>query len=179
MSDAIEQQRREAVMRESFLIVARGRNGVIGSEGRIPWRQKADMRHFRNATLGSCLVVGRTTFDGLPSAMPGRTLVVVTSRPLPEGVDAMSASSFEDAVEAALQSGSRAIGFAGGPRIYEEAMALPWLGRAMVTEIDAEPEGDSIMPPLGASWTETIRTVLAATDGEPDAVMIGMTRETS
>lgn len=179
MNDAIERQRREAVRKESFLIVARGRNGVIGAEGRIPWRQKADMRHFRNATLGSCLIVGRTTFDGLPPAMPGRTLVVLTSRPLPAGVDAIAASSFAEAVEAALQSGSRAIGFAGGPRIYEEAMALPWLGRAMITEIDDEPEGDSIMPTLDASWTETIRTVLPATDGEPGAVMIGMTRETS
>lgn len=172
MTDAVDLERRAAVMRDSFIIVARGSNGVIGRGPEIPWRHSGDMRHFRNATLGCALIVGRTTFDTLPRSMPGRDVVVITSRPMPDDSDAIAVTSMEDAVEAALQTGSRAIAFAGGPRIYEAAMGLEWLGRAIITEIAAAPEGDAHMPPLGETWVSCGTTRLVSREGEPEAAVV-------
>lgn len=172
MMDPVEKDRRIAVMRESFIIVARGANGVIGNGPRIPWHHSSDMRHFRNTTLGCALVVGRTTFDTLPRTMTGRSLVVVTSRAVPRDRDAIQADGFDEAVEAAMQTGARAIAFAGGPRIYAEALRLDWLRRAIVTEISTEPEGDAHMPDLGPAWTPEGMTPLVSAPGEPEAVVI-------
>ena len=95
-------RRRSAVLSESFLIVARDEKGVIGNGPDIPWRHRADMRHFRDATLGCALIVGRTTFDTLPASMPGRDVIVVTSRPLPDGATAIATTSVDKAIRICL-----------------------------------------------------------------------------
>lgn len=176
-TEAAEEARRQAVRDASFLIVAHGRNGVIGNGSEIPWRHRADMMHFRNATLGCALIVGRTTFDTLPASMPGRDVVVVTSRPISADAVAVALPSFEEAVRIAVEDlGVHAIAFAGGPRIYEAAMALPWMRRAIITDIGAEPQGTAFMPPLGAEWVEESSSPLASREGEPDALVRTMVR---
>lgn len=166
-------RRRSAVLAESFLIVARDEKGVIGNGPDIPWRHRADMRHFRDATLGCALIVGRTTFDTLPASMPGRDVIVVTSRPLPERATATAAASVDDAVEMALRdTGARAIAFAGGPRIYAEALTKPWLRRAVVTEVYGSYAGDALMPPLGQEWIADAAAPLVSREGEPAASVV-------
>ena len=36
---------------ELVLVVARARNGVIGKDGRLPWRIPADLKHFKAVTI--------------------------------------------------------------------------------------------------------------------------------
>jgi dihydrofolate reductase len=60
------------------LIVAVNNLGVIGNNGDIPWRCKADLQHFKALTLGHTLLVGNTTFKSLPP-LKDRILVVVGS----------------------------------------------------------------------------------------------------
>lgn len=61
------------------LIVAASENGVIGRKGEgMPWRIRADLRHFRKVTMGSRIIMGRATFETLPGALPGRENVVIT-----------------------------------------------------------------------------------------------------
>jgi dihydrofolate reductase len=166
----VEANRRQAVRDASFLIAAVADNGVIGADGTIPWRLSSDMVHFRQSTLGCALVVGRRTFDSLPKAMPGRTLVVVTSRPLPEGANALSAASFDEAVRIAVEdTGSHAVAFAGGTSIYEAALALPWVRRALLTRVAIAPEGDASFPEMGPDWKSVRRDPLTSKDGEPGA----------
>lgn len=60
-------------------IVAVGRGGVIGHQGRLPWpRLPADMRHFREVTQGQTVVMGRKTAESLPDALLNRINLVVT-----------------------------------------------------------------------------------------------------
>jgi dihydrofolate reductase len=175
--DVAEMKRREEVMASSFLIVARGRNGAIGSGADIPWRHKGDMLHFRNTTLGCALMVGRTTFDTLPAHMPGRDVVVVTSRPIPNDASAVPLPDFDEAVRLSIEYlGSKAIAFAGGPRIYEAALALPWMRRAVVTEIDAAPDATAFMPEMGDEWIVVEEHALPSAEGEPAARVRIMTR---
>jgi len=164
----LEANRRQEVRDASFLIAGVSANGVIGADGDIPWRLSSDMVHFRQSTLGCALVIGRRTFDSLPKAMPGRTLVVVTSKPMPEDANALSASSFEEAVRIAVEdTGSHAVAFAGGTSIYRAALALPWMRRALITRIAVAPEGDAMFPEMGAEWASVRKDPLTSKVDEP------------
>ena len=68
------------------MIVACDRNGAIGKDGDLPWRQSTDLQHFKTVTMGSNLIMGRKTWDSLPGLLPGRTHYVL-SRGNVEGVE--------------------------------------------------------------------------------------------
>ena len=51
----------------------------------------------------------------------------------------------------------------GGAQIY--AQALPLADELVVTEIDADFEGDAFAPALGAEWKEVARDSLTAASG--------------
>ena len=103
------------------MIYAVSPEGVIGKDGTIPWRHPGDLRRFKRVTLGTTVVMGRTTFESIGKALPGRRNVVVTSRALDApGVE--RASSVAEAVGLARSHGGDAW-FIGGARIYEDGMA--------------------------------------------------------
>jgi dihydrofolate reductase len=57
-------------------IVAKNLKGFIGKNGKLPWKSRADLEHFKTLTMGAKLLVGRKTFENLP-ALPGREIIVV------------------------------------------------------------------------------------------------------
>ena len=60
------------------LIVALAENGVIGRAGQIPWHLSADLRRFKQLTIGHHLIMGRKTFESIGRLLPGRTTVVLS-----------------------------------------------------------------------------------------------------
>ena len=58
------------------LITAINTKGFIGLNGELPWRSSADLKYFKEQTVGCKLLVGRTTFEKLPP-LKGRELIVV------------------------------------------------------------------------------------------------------
>ncbi|MEW6270276.1 MAG: dihydrofolate reductase, partial [Thermodesulfobacteriota bacterium] len=63
------------------LVVAVAENGVIGRDAALPWRLPADLRRFRELTLGHHVVMGRRTHASIGRALDGRVNVVLTSKP--------------------------------------------------------------------------------------------------
>jgi len=127
------------------IVAAVTRNGVIGREGGIPWRIPEDMVRFRELTTGHAVVMGRRTWESLPDQfrpLPGRDNVVVTRNPEWSAQGADRAGSVEDALEL-LESAPRVFVIGGG-EIY--AAALPYADELLLTEIDAEIEGDTVFP---------------------------------
>ena len=53
-------------------IAAVSLNGVIGKNGELPWRLPGELKWFKKITLGHIIVMGRKTWESLPSALPGR-----------------------------------------------------------------------------------------------------------
>lgn len=63
------------------LIVATTENGVIGVDGKLPWKkQKADMKRFKELTMGCVVCMGRKTYESLPFDLPDRIQCVCTSQ---------------------------------------------------------------------------------------------------
>lgn len=140
----------------AFLIAASALNGVIGNNGAIPWHAPHDLKRFKSLTQGCALIMGRATWESLPGPLPGRPCIVVTSRPL-DDAGCIAASSVDEAVRIAREmprDRAATVAFAGGTRIYEAALSLPWLTRAYITKVHVEPEGDTYMPKLGLEWIE-------------------------
>lgn len=138
--------------REITLIYARAANGVIGKDGDLPWRLPADLKHFKALTMGKPMIMGRKTFESLPGLLPGRRHIVLTRDSLWQAEGAESAASPGEALALA---GEGSVAVIGGAAIYQ--MFLPRADRVELTQIHADYEGDTLMPPLGPEWAEVAR----------------------
>ena len=148
--------------------IARARNGVIGRGGALPWRLKSDMALFKALTLGKPVIMGRRTWDSLPrKPLPGRTNLVVSRDGSFEPDGALACESLDEAVqiarEQAADDGMDEVCVIGGAQIAQAAW--PRARRLYLSEVDAEPEGDAILPPFDlAGWREVRRETYPASD---------------
>ena len=146
------------------LIFARARNGVIGNQGTMPWHLPEDLAHLKKTTMGCPVIMGRKTWDSLPPRfrpLPGRLNVVVTRQTDWQADGALRAGSLTQA--SALCASHANVWVLGGAEIY--AQALPLASTAVVTEIDADFEGDAYAPQFGSGWAEVARENHVAANG--------------
>lgn len=121
-------------------IVARSKNGVIGKDGGLPWRCKGDLQFFKRTTMDQKIVVGRTTFDGLPP-LKGREIFVLTRN---------ADLCFEGATAIANPADVPADAIVcGGATIYD--LMIPQCDQLLVTTIKKEVEGDTF---FNFQWLE-------------------------
>jgi dihydrofolate reductase len=134
------------------IIAAMSRNRAIGREGAIPWHIPADLRRFREHTLGHTVIMGRKTFESIGRPLAGRRNVVVTGRKdySAEGIQVVH--SLKEAIESSDRDGELFI--CGGSEIYEQA--LPLCSKIYLTVVDLDIAGDRFFPPLS---TEDFREI--------------------
>jgi dihydrofolate reductase len=142
------------------LVAAAARNHVIGRDNRLLWRIKADLRHFRDLTIGKPVIMGRKTFQSIGKPLPNRDTIVITRDAgfAAEGVVVVRTldEAFEAAEAAAAARGVSDIMVAGGGDIY--AQTIGRADRLHMTEVDAEPDGDAYFPAIDRKlWRETRR----------------------
>lgn len=138
------------------LIVARARNGVIGRDNTLPWRLPEDLAHFKRTTMGAPVIMGRKTWESIGRPLPGRRNIVVSRNPHLRIDGGETAASLEDALR--LCVGVDNVFLIGGAQLYEQA--LPSADRLVVTEIDADVEGDAFFPAIDPQqWVVTEREV--------------------
>lgn len=113
-------------------IIARSENGVIGKDGGLPWRCKGDLQFFKRTTMGRKIVVGRTTFEGLPP-LKGREVFVLTRNPDARFEGATAVSNPSDVPADAI--------VCGGAAIYD--LMIPWCDQLLVTTLKKAVEGDT------------------------------------
>ena len=147
------------------LIYARARNNVIGINGDLPWHLPEDLAHFKRTTLGQPVIMGRITWESIPEKfrpLPGRTNVVVSRQTEFEAAGAQAVGSLQAALD--LFSPDQVVWLIGGAQLY--AQAMPYAQQLVVTEIDADFQGDAWAPDLIANaWQETARTPHVSAQG--------------
>ena len=139
---------------EIFMVLARASNGVIGANGTLPWHLPQDLRHFKALTQAKPMIMGRKTFDSLPGLLPGRRHIVLTRSEdwAEEGAEVVH--SVEQAIATA---NAPHVAVIGGAEIFQ--LFLPHADRIELTEVHAEPQGDTLMPAFDAAdWQESART---------------------
>jgi dihydrofolate reductase len=146
------------------MIWAQARNRVIGKGGILPWHLPEDLAHFKRTTLGAPVLMGRKTWDSLPPRfrpLPGRQNVVITRDAQWQAAGADRASTLDEAL--ALCANAETVWVTGGAEIFR--LAMPRAQVAIVTEIDADFDGDTYAPELGTAWRETARERHAGANG--------------
>jgi len=122
-------------------------NRVIGINNTLPWDLPADMRHFREQTMGKPILMGRKTYDSIGRSLPGRQNIVVTrdSSVTIDGCDVVN--SIDEALK--IVGDAPEVMVMGGESFYRQM--LPAANRLVLTMIDLEIEGDAWFP----EWTES------------------------
>ncbi len=149
------------------IIVAMARNGVIGRDNSLIWHLPADLKYFKETTMGSPVIMGRKTYESVGRPLPGRTNIIVTRREGYSAEGCLVAGSLEEAVEMARRDAGNAasirrdggssvatdrkdaakeIFIAGGGEIYRQAMGIA--DKIYITFVDGEFEGDTFFPPI-------------------------------
>lgn len=144
------------------IVAALARDRTIGKDGGLPWHYPEDMRHFKRATTGTVVVMGRVTLESIGRALPGRTNVVLTRNPASvrerfPGVEAVT--SLDDGIALAREAGAGTVCVIGGAQVY--ALALPLADELLLTFVPEDGGGDTFFPEWDrAAWTETSREPL-------------------
>ena len=149
-------------------IVVVAQNGAIGKDGDLLCHLPADLKHFKNITMGHTIIMGRRTWESLPKgALPGRKNVVITRNThfVAEGAEVYH--SLEQALEATAADGLRFI--IGGGMLYREAFHLTHT--LHLTRLHASfPDADTFFPDIDMSqWDEISREDHDADERNPFA----------
>lgn len=148
------------------IVVAYDANRVIGRQGELPWGHSlpADLRHFREETVGGTVIMGRKTFESLPESM----------RPLPQRqniVLSLGQTAFEGALhahsleEAYALAEHEQVSIIGGEQIYR--LALPTVDQIIATEIDTNvSDGDAVFPELPSDEWDRVAVDSHPSDGK-------------
>ena len=123
-------------MKKFKVILATSVNDVLGLNGKIPWDEPEDLVYFQKMTQQTffprqnIVVMGRKTWESLPfKSLSNRRLYVITRNEqnvLQSNVYFFS--SFQSAIQNALNSESEHIWVAGGKQIYIQAFHHPNCG---------------------------------------------------
>lgn len=142
------------------IIVAMGKNRVIGKENLLPWHLPADLKHFKELTTGHPIIMGRKTYESIGKPLPNRKNIIVTRQSGFHAEGCSIANSLQQAI--ALAEPAEQSFIIGGATIYQQAMDLS--DTMYITLVDADIEGDAFFPEWDQNnWRETDRS-----DHEPD-----------
>jgi dihydrofolate reductase len=144
--------------KQVVLVVAISENGVIGRNGKLPWRLKSELQHFKRVTLNHPVVMGRKTFQSLKRPLSQRTNIVLTRRAGEAKPGVIYASDLDEGLALARADaearGVGAIMVIGGSDVF--ARTLPIADRLELTRVHVSPEGDVWFPALDSGeWRET------------------------
>jgi len=159
-------------------IVAVANDWAIGRGGELLCHLPADLKHFKQVTMGGALVMGRKTFDSLPAGpLPGRQNIVVTHNANWRHDGVTVAYSIDEAMSAACADD---VFVMGGAQIYQAA--LPLVQVIHLTHIHGIwPDADCYFPALDSKqWrVSAIERHTADERNAYDYDFITLTRTTS
>lgn len=136
---------------EINIIVAIAPDNAIGRKGDLLFHISADLRHFKELTMGHPIIMGRKTFESLPKgALPGRRNIVISRNSNYGAPGAETVGSLDEAVK--LCGTNTKIFIIGGAQIYGEALGKA--DRLCLTRLDrTRDDADCFFPEIDpAQW---------------------------
>lgn len=137
------------------ITVAYDNERAIGKNGNLLWKfgeMREDMKHFRDLTMGSAIIMGRKTLDSIGVALPGRRSIVLSRSESVLVPDVEVVHSLDEAYS--LIQEDKEVFIIGGGEIYQQA--LKDVERIYATEVDTIIKGaDTFFPPLDNGWQKT------------------------
>ncbi len=136
------------------LIVAFDENRLIGNNNALPWHLPADLKHFKQITMGHFMIMGRKTFDSIGKPLPGRTSIVITRKKDFKIDGCIVVNTLNEAIDNCKDQ--QVVFIIGGAQIFE--CTLPKATDLFITQIHHSFEGDTYFPEIPESdWDEISR----------------------
>lgn len=134
------------------LVAAIGINQEIGAKGQLLWHLPADMKRFKEITIGHHVLMGRKTFGSIPDKfrpLPNRINIILTSNNQFKAANCKVAHSCEEGIEFAKSANEKELMVIGGAEVYQ--LFLPFATTLYITLVEhAFPEADAFFP----KWNE-------------------------
>lgn len=148
-------------------IVAISNNNAIGVDNDLPWHMPADLKFFKDTTLGHYVLMGRKSFDSVGRPLPGRTNIVITRNKSFNNTGVIVAHSIPEGILMAQNAGQKELFILGGSNIYFQTINL-W-DKLYVTKINTEiPQATAFFPEIKDNeWTLTSEEPHLADDKNP------------
>lgn len=134
------------------LIAAMGKNRVIGKDNQMMWHLPLEYKHFKDTTMGHCIITGRKNFEATGRPLPGRTNIVVTRSEDFSADGVVIVHSLEEALNYAKKIEETEAFVIGGGQIYTQALDLA--SKIYLTEVDYSEEGHVYFPEFNESLYE-------------------------
>lgn len=135
------------------IVVAFDENRLIGRGNSIPWTiPKEDMKQFKERTTGHSVVMGRKTYDSIPSKfrpLPNRNNIVVTRS---DAHTDNNGTVFVNSLEKAIEIGGKEVFIIGGGQIYREALEKNLADRIIASVLKGRFTGDVYFPEIPLEW---------------------------
>lgn len=128
------------------IIVAKSSNHVIGKNNSLIWHMPADLRRFKQKTLGHYIIMGRKTLESMKKPLPGRTSIVVTRNKDYKAEGCIIVHNIQDAFSIAEENKQEEVFILGGAEIYK--LTLDLADKIYLTEIKADFDGDAFFPAI-------------------------------
>ncbi len=131
-------------------IVNVSENWGIGKDGQLLFSISADLKRFRQLTLGKTVILGRKTLATFPGEkpLPGRTNLVLSRQPNFQADNAVIFHSFPELALFLHAYPTEELWVIGGASVYERM--LPYCSHAFITKTFCEVDADSFFPNLDA-----------------------------
>jgi dihydrofolate reductase len=128
-------------------IIAVDRNGAIGKDGKLPWHYSADMKFFKETTIGHACVMGYNTWLSLKRPLPNRLNIVLSRKAELEPQESVLVLRDVDSVLAKAKTLNCDLFVIGGEQVYRAF--LPHIEKWLVTEVPLSVEGADAFAPEG------------------------------
>lgn len=126
------------------IIAAIGKNNELGKNNDLIWKFKEDMKFFKETTMGHPVVMGRRTFESLPSILPGRENIVISTHNINNDKIKLYKSIKEFLVS--YKNYNDDVFIIGGASLYKEFIDIA--NYLYLTEIDAIEESANVYFPI-------------------------------
>lgn len=137
------------------LIWAQGRNGEIGLDNRLPWREPEELMYFQGITMGSIVVMGGKTYRSLKGPLKGRNNVVITRDPEPVWVPP-GVAVYRSIPLLLKDIGNHKVFVIGGGEIFD--LFMRFADTLYVSVIDKDYKADTFAPSYSKSDFELVET---------------------
>lgn len=129
-------------------IVCVDNNWAIGCSNDLLYHIPADMKHFKEKTMGNVVVMGLATLLSFPNRKPlkDRVNIVLCDDPDFQCENTIIVSSLEELFEELARFDTDTVYVIGGASVY--AQLLPYCDTAYITKVDAESPADKFFPNL-------------------------------
>ncbi|KHD45370.1 dihydrofolate reductase [Streptococcus hongkongensis] len=142
--------------KEIIAIWAEDKNGVIGVEGRLPWRLPKELQHFKKTTLNHAILMGRVTFEGMQRRLlPNRQTLVLTSDNKYQVDGVLTMTSVEQVLEW-FHTQEKNLYIIGGSKVLKAFDG--YFDCIIKTLVDNEFTGDTYSPDLNLSGFEEVES---------------------